>query len=100
MQALAVGQDTPSNRLSVTWDPDWFAVRWVDQVVPSQRSARVSPLDEEEVTPPTAMHSVAAGQETPRRTLNEGGLAGLGVGSIEKAVPFQRSARVKTPPEL
>jgi len=57
MQALAAGHDTPKSRLSVTWEPPWFAVRWTDQVLPSQRSASISPGAEEAVTsPPRRTH--------------------------------------------
>jgi hypothetical protein len=66
-------------------------VGWIDQVVPSQCSARVRSWEVLVMKYPTAVQSAAAGQEALR--LAPAAPAGVGAGWIDQADPFHRSAR-------
>jgi hypothetical protein len=68
--------------------PGGLGVRWIPQVVPFHRSARVP-----EFEPPTAVH------DTAFRKLNCAP-EGLGVAWMRHTVPFHRSAKVTSVPAL
>jgi hypothetical protein len=89
VHAHADVQDTPLNKPPPCGG---FGVAWIDQRVPSHRSARV-PAPE----PPTAVHAHAEVQDTPFRPPPCGG---LGVGWIDQLVPSHRSARVWEAPAV
>jgi hypothetical protein len=85
VQAFAAVQDTPSRELRVA--PGGLGVVCTVQLVPSQCSASVAtpPPDR---TLPTAVHDVAAVQDTAARLL----APELGVGSAVQVWPFHTSA--------
>lgn len=91
VQAVAVGHDTASRRVSAA--PVGFGVAWIAQLLPSQRSAKVSSADAlGEYHHPAAVQ-LAAEHDTPFRRLP---LApgGFGVDWIAQLVPSQCSASV------
>jgi hypothetical protein len=63
------------------------AVAWIDQLLPSQRSANVG---DENAPDPTAVHAVLEVHDTPFSWLPS--KLGLGVLWIVQLVPFQTSA--------
>jgi hypothetical protein len=84
--------DTLVRLLEVT--PMGLGVAWIDQVVPSQRSARVLPS-----ASPTAVHAVVEVHDTPFSRLLVAPV-GLGTVWIDQVVPFQRSAKGTMLPAL
>ena len=65
------------------------------QRVPFHRSAKAPASDA-----PEASQALRAVQETPVRTLKDFAPEGFGVGWIAQVVPFHRSAKVTSRPEL
>ena len=90
MQLVVVGHDTLLRLGSVS--PLGLGVATIDQVVPFQRSANVFPVEPTKESP-TALQLVGLGHETPFSPLNVAPL-GLGLATIDQAVPFQRSVNV------
>jgi hypothetical protein len=86
VQALAAVQDTPSRKLRVA--PAGLDVVWIVQFVPSQCSASVATPPPARASP-TAVHDVAAVQDTAVRLL----APGLGVATAVQLWPFHTSAR-------
>jgi hypothetical protein len=98
MQNEGTGQETPDNPLAEGWVR--LGVGWMDHLVPSHRSARVpTGVPVLSVGAPTAVHAETDVHDTAFRKL---GCApdGLGVAWIAQVVPFHRSARVTSVPEL
>jgi hypothetical protein len=67
-----------------------FGVNWIDQLLPSQRSANIPWLPPTKACP-TAVHAVVEVHDTATRLVV---LVGLAVGSIVQLVPSQRPANV------
>jgi hypothetical protein len=86
VQALADVHDTPS---SSPGESAGFGVGWIVQLVPSQRSANVTPPGWD----PTAMQADADVHDTPSSTALVWPPP-FGVGWIVQLVPSQRSANV------
>jgi hypothetical protein len=86
----AAAHDTPDRELLVA--P--AGVVWIDQKLPSHRSASVTPPEY-----PTAVHAVGLVQDTPDRELLVAP-AGFGVVWIVHLVRSHPSARVRFAPEL
>jgi hypothetical protein len=63
-QADGDPQDTPSKALHAA--PGGLGIGWTRQLLPSHRSASVTPAPEALVYVPTAMHELAAGQDTQK----------------------------------
>src|SRR6266581_3193258 len=96
VQAEGEAHDTPFRKLPRA--PAGLGVRWIRQVVPFHRSARVTRTPEPVVDTPTAMQAEAVVQETPENALTAAP-EGLGVGWMLHFLPFQRSASVTPRPE-
>jgi hypothetical protein len=92
VHAFAAVQDTLLKRLyAEPFAPPGFAVDWIFQLVPFQRSASVLwPL---KYLVPTAVHSFAAVQDTALREVLFP-TPGFAVVWTFQLVPFQRSARI------
>src|SRR5664279_4948481 len=102
MQTLLDGHDTPLSAASVA--PGGSGVRWIDQLVPFQRSTNGSlvHLDTAPGQPapnskdPTVVQAVADVHDTALSRLlasQHGDPAGLGIRWIDHRLPFQRSTR-------
>jgi hypothetical protein len=85
MQAEVLEQETPASSPSLE-----LGVCTIVQLMPFHRSARVPPAPPE-MANPTAQHRLADGQATPSSRSTE---SGLGLDTIDHAVPFQRSVKV------
>jgi len=94
VQTLAVAHDTRASPLF--FPPAASAVRWIVQLVPFQRSASGVEVPSRRVSSPTAVQTIAVGQDTPRRWLFVPRPAPA-VGWIVQLTPFQRSASVRAP---
>ncbi len=97
VQRIDEEQDTPLSSLSVA--PVGLGVDWRSHSVPFQRSASVTYVPELFLSSPTAMQAVDEEHDIPTRTFVVAPL-GLGVDWTAHSVPFQRSARVTSAPEL
>ncbi len=97
VQAVGDAHDTPSraSSLSVSWAG--LGVRWIDQRLPSQRSANVTMAPARLLESPTAVQTLGETHETAFRWLSP--LRGrLGVRWIDQRLPSQRSANVTEVP--
>jgi hypothetical protein len=74
------------------------AVVWIDQVLPSQRSASGSEVPTLLISFPTAVHAVAEVHDTPDKLMLAAPL-GVGVVWIVHVLPSQRSASVPPLPD-
>src|SRR5579859_3578024 len=94
MQKRADGQETPRRESKSDAEPA-LGLGTTDQTVPFHDSIRVL-LAEPRPLPvlPTATQSRAETQETPARALGVDSEPGLGLGTIDQAVPFHDSTRV------
>src|SRR5262249_54640312 len=97
VQAEADLHDTASRKLPCA--PAGLGVAWTRQRVPFHRSAKVTSVPEPFPEPPAAEHAGAAGQDRAPRKLN-GAPERLGVAWTRQRVPFHRSAKVTSVPEL
>ena len=91
-QNAAVTQETPNRKL--TWPVPGLGLGTIDQAVPFQVSISVRYDDRllgDAADHPTAVQALADTQETPCSSSRP---ALLGLGTIDQAVPFQRSTRV------
>ena len=87
VQDLREAHDTPSSWLLIA--SAGLGVRWIDQLVPFQRSASVAPaLD------PSAVHAILDAHDTPTSAPP----IGFGVRWIAQLLPFHRSANVAKVP--
>src|SRR6266545_2440358 len=96
VQADGDVQDTLSNVLGAA--PAGLGVGWMRHRLPSHRSAKVRTMPDLPTENPAAVQAEEAVQSTPIRRLSPP--ARLGVGWIRHRLPFHRSARVWTVPEL
>jgi hypothetical protein len=88
VQAVLDVHDTPSSSPSL----EDVGLGWIDQRLPSHRSANVPPPMR-----PTAVQAVLAVHDTPSRTPKP---EEVGVGWIDQRFPFQASASVRSVPKL
>ena len=86
MHTFSERHDTPTST------PDFWGTRCSVQRLPSHRSASGAVAPVELVHDPTAIHTLDAGHDTPRK-LADFAPAGLAVVWIVQVVPFQRSAK-------
>jgi len=91
------GHDTPNSALACA--PFGFGVLCTDQLLPLQRSARVTVVPALFTELPTPVHTVLEAQATLTSWLDLAPL-GLGVLCTDQALPFQRSASVFRLPVL
>jgi hypothetical protein len=93
MQDLADAQATLNRPLAPA--PAWLGADWIAQLLPFQRSARVTGVLRLLIELPTAVQAEAEVHETAFRAVRwkaNGGMRGLGSGWICHRVPSQRSA--------
>lgn len=96
MQAVADWHQTAPRKAPCV---RWVDVCWTVQLVPFHRSAKVPAGPEGPNEVPTAMQAADPGHATPVRPFC-GWPAGVGVGTILQVLPFHRSAKVTSAPEL
>ena len=94
VQSVVEGHETLRSRLTLVG----WGVGWIVHAEPFQRSASVVRMPEALTESPTAVHAFAAAQATPDNELAVAS-EGLGVDTIDQALPFQRSAIVTVVPE-
>jgi hypothetical protein len=97
MQNEGMGQETAENPLAEARGR--LGVGWMDHVVPFHRSASVTLRPEPLALTPNAAHTEDEVHDTAFRRLNCAP-EGLGVRWIRQVVPFHRSAKVTSVPEL
>jgi len=97
VHVLADVHETPEKVLDAS--PAGVGVDWIDQLVPSQASAKVTLGPELSAALPTASQEVEEMHETAAR-IGPLAPAGFGVDSIDQLVPSQASASVTILPEL
>ena len=95
MQAEAEEQETPSK---IPPPEEGLGVGWMDHLVPSHRSARVTSAPEWVKELPTATQADDDVQSTALSALL-GAPSGLGVDATLQLAPFHRSARVTVRPK-
>jgi hypothetical protein len=99
VQAVGEVHDTPSSPLAVA--PVGFGVDWTDQLVPSQRSAKVRWLPKSmPAMEPTAVQAEADVHDTPRRMPYPSGGGRVVVDWIDQLVPSHASTKGKNWPAL
>jgi hypothetical protein len=97
MQLDGLVQETPVKPLGSA--PGRLGVFWIFQVLPFQDSARLTGVLKLFAAGPAAMHNEGIGQETAASPL-AAARGRLGVGWMDHVVPFHRSAKVTSVPEL
>ena len=97
MQNDGMGHETPENPLAEAWVR--LGVGWMDHVVPFHRSASVTLRPELSASTPNAAHAECEVHDTAFRRLNCAPER-LAVRWIRQVVPFHRSPKVTSVPEL
>jgi len=97
VQSDEEGQDTPLRPLPLA--RAGLGVGWARQAAPFHRSPNVTNAPELSTYPPTAAHAEDEVHDTASKKLNCAP-DGLGVRWIRQVMPFHRSAKVTSVPEL